>query len=152
MMERSQRNAGRAPDAPKTFQDLVIAAAEITGEIILERKGRHIIQKPSGKGGAAGYFRSMDVICPVEFQTFVRQTFRYALDGDNVGAVYQTLAEPDAIRPTLYEFCAMWLKGEIISQSRSPPLTKAQTKRRVNELLNDLDRGPASVDLRGWSG
>jgi hypothetical protein len=147
MMERSQRSAGLPPDT----RDAVIAAAESIGEITFEWNGRHLVRKPSGKGGMAGYFRSMEITQPAEFQALVRRTFHYALDSDNVGALYQALTDPDVIQPTLYEFCATWFKGKIVSRSRAPSLPKAKAKRLLKEWLNNLERGPASVDLRNWS-
>jgi hypothetical protein len=151
MIERSQISSRREPDTPEIIRDAVIAAFENLGAITFEWKGRHLVSKPSGKGGPAGYLRSLEIMAPAAFQTIVRRVFRYALDDDNVGAVYQTLTDPDAIQPTLYEFLSMWIKSEIKSNPRAASLPKAKAKRRVKELLDELDRGPASVDLRSWS-
>ena len=66
MVEKYKLNTGTLPDKPAAVSSLgrlLIRVAEELGDITYEWKGRHLVRKPSGEGGLAGYLRSMDIIC-----------------------------------------------------------------------------------------
>lgn len=144
MVEKYKLNTGTLPDKPAAVSlwDLLIRVAEEHGDITYEWKGRHLVRKPSGEGGLAGYLRSMDIICRAEFRALVRRVFRRVLTSEDTSMVDQIFANVDT-RLTVHEFCAMYIKGINGSQSRAPSRPADAAKRRkLKALLDDLDPDP----------
>ena len=123
------------------LDDAFFTVAEERGDFTYEWKGRHLVRKSSGKGGLAGFYRSIAIVHPEEFQGLVRTMFRDLLNGPNVGAIYQILANVDVSQLTVHKFIAMLIKGEFRSHS-SAPLPRGEAKRRLKALMDHLDPDP----------
>lgn len=141
-MEETESDIGETLDAPNlSLYDAFITVAEERGDFAYEWKGRHLVRKSSGRGGLAGFYRSVAIVHPEAFRGFVRKMFRDALNGPNVGAIYQMLTNVDVSQLTVHKFIAMLIKGEYRSHS-SAPLPRGEAKRRLKALLDDLDPDP----------
>jgi hypothetical protein len=142
-VERHKRNTGALPDELAVrLRDALIGAAEELGDITHEWKGRHLVRKWTGKGGLAGYFRSIEIICPAEFHDLVRRVFRLVLTSEDTSVIDQIFADVDT-RLTLHEFCAMYLKRVTGSHSRAPSRPADAAKRRqLKAFLDDLEPDP----------
>ena len=153
MAGRHKRDTSALPDEPAVvLRDAMISAAESAGDITHEWKGRHLVRKWTGKGGLAGYLRSMEIICPAEFRAFVRRVFRHVLTSEDTSVIDQIFVDVDT-GLTVHEFCAMYaklwvmyLKGTTGSQSPAPSRPPDAAKRRqLKAFLDDLDPDPQTL-------
>jgi len=127
--------ASGAPE--ESLRDLVIRAAEQSGECAYEWDGRHFVRKWTGEGGVAGYLRTMDREDPAGFRNIFRTTRRNAMSGD-VAEIEQIFADA-GYSLTVHEFCAAY--GFAKMPARRARSTTADAKSRIKALLDSLERG-----------